>query len=515
VTGPTGAASTVVGPTGPQGNQGPQGNTGNTGIQGPTGPQGAIGPTGPQGPQGNQGNQGIQGPTGPQGAAAAYTAWADPNAAATISAQKRFAVSGSSSFASSVADTSGIEVRGSGGAAFAQFHIPGQFAAFFGVDNLDNQWKVGGWSMGGVAHRIYHEGNFSPSSYSLVGHTHDAGSVVSGTFDDARIPTLAVSKISTLQSILDNKQGSLGYTPVQQGTGIGQGANQVKIGWSAGSQLKVTVDSTDLGALAFRADTIPWGNISGRPAITDLTASESSIGGTVVRRAAEGYIYTNYFNSSDNAVSSAVSGVIVKQGSDFYRTSNATGIQSFLGLGSAAYTASGAYAAAGHTHAYSSLTGLPNLTTPTFNEVYVNGFFRVNSSGGIYWEAYAGGWHMTDANYVRSFNGKGIATTGEVSCANFAVTSDIRLKENITPLLGYSELIDKTQVYEYDKNGRHEYGVIAQELREFAPTLVHNGPDNHPTDGDPILTVDTNGLLFALLAEVKSLRARLKTAGID
>ncbi len=39
---------------------------------------------------------------------------------------------------------------------------------------------------------------------------------------------------------------SLGFTPVQQGTGIGQTTNTVKIGWSP-SGLKATVDVTDIG----------------------------------------------------------------------------------------------------------------------------------------------------------------------------------------------------------------------------------------------------------------------------
>jgi hypothetical protein len=38
------------------------------------------------------------------------------------------------------------------------FHRIAQWACFFGIDT-DNQLKVGGWSMGNVAHRIYHEGN--------------------------------------------------------------------------------------------------------------------------------------------------------------------------------------------------------------------------------------------------------------------------------------------------------------------------------------------------------------------
>ncbi len=44
-----------------------------------------------------------------------------------------------------------------------------------------------------------------------------------------------------------------GYTPVQQGTGIGQLTNTVKIGWS-GSQLLCTVDTTNQGAFTFTSD---------------------------------------------------------------------------------------------------------------------------------------------------------------------------------------------------------------------------------------------------------------------
>lgn len=43
----------------------------------------------------------------------------------------------------------------------------------------------------------------------------------------------------------------IGFTPVQQGTGVGQTNNAIKIGYSAGSRLKVTVDSTDLGNIVF------------------------------------------------------------------------------------------------------------------------------------------------------------------------------------------------------------------------------------------------------------------------
>lgn len=38
------------------------------------------------------------------------------------------------------------------------FHRKGSYAAYFGLDT-DNKFKVGGWSMGGVSHELWHQGN--------------------------------------------------------------------------------------------------------------------------------------------------------------------------------------------------------------------------------------------------------------------------------------------------------------------------------------------------------------------
>jgi hypothetical protein len=45
-----------------------------------------------------------------------------------------------------------------------------------------------------------------------------------------------------------SRQAALGFPPVQQGTGVGQSSNAVKLGWS-GSALKYTIDSSDMGNL--------------------------------------------------------------------------------------------------------------------------------------------------------------------------------------------------------------------------------------------------------------------------
>jgi hypothetical protein len=46
---------------------------------------------------------------------------------------------------------------------------------------------------------------------------------------------------------------ALTYTPVQQGTGVGQTSNAIKIGWSAGGKPKLTVDTTDEGNIALES----------------------------------------------------------------------------------------------------------------------------------------------------------------------------------------------------------------------------------------------------------------------
>ena len=91
---------------------------------------------------------------------------------------------------------------------------------------------------------------------SDLGHHHDAADVKTGTFDVGRIPALAIEKVTGLAAILAGKQSVLNYTPVQQGTGFGQGSNFVKIGWG-GSRLRATVDDLDLGEIVFEAQLAP------------------------------------------------------------------------------------------------------------------------------------------------------------------------------------------------------------------------------------------------------------------
>ena len=89
----------------------------------------------------------------------------------------------------------------------------------------------------------------------------------------------------------------------------------------------------------------------------------------------------------------------------------------------------------------------------------------------------------------------------------YNVTSDARLKKNISDADDASSLIDALQVRKFDwrANDSHQrYGFIAQELLEVAPEAVHQ-----PEDPDATMGVDYSKLVPMLVKEIQSLRARV------
>lgn len=85
----------------------------------------------------------------------------------------------------------------------------------------------------------------------------------------------------------------------------------------------------------------------------------------------------------------------------------------------------------------------------------------------------------------------------------FYDTSDIRLKSNIKPI----ELKPaKINLYEFDKNGKHSFGVIAQEIEKSYPsTVIKNEDGYNMVNYNEILTIKC----AELEAENKELRSRL------
>lgn len=95
-------------------------------------------------------------------------------------------------------------------------------------------------------------------------------------------------------------------------------------------------------------------------------------------------------------------------------------------------------------------------------------------------------------------------SSGIVSATNFNSLSDANLKENIQPIDGAVETVNKLRGVGFQwKDGSGEsYGVIAQELEKVLPELVSNA-DNQ-------LSVNYAGLIGFLINAVKELDSRLK-----
>ena len=91
-----------------------------------------------------------------------------------------------------------------------------------------------------------------------------------------------------------------------------------------------------------------------------------------------------------------------------------------------------------------------------------------------------------------------LAVQGTVSSAGTNLTSDIRLKKNITPLQNSLSIIQKLNPVTYDKKMNlasvdysiKENGFIAQELQKILPNLVHESADK-----DKLLSVNYTAII--------------------
>jgi hypothetical protein len=140
---------------------------------------------------------------------------------------------------------------------------------------------------------------------AALSHTHTIAQVtglqtaLDGKADLSHTHT--ITQVTGLQAALDGKQGSIGYTPLQQGGGTSQGTNKLYIGWATnGDGLRLQVDSTNFGKvwpidIAGTASAVAWSGIVGPPssfppsahvhAISDITNLQSSLDGKLGRAA--------------------------------------------------------------------------------------------------------------------------------------------------------------------------------------------------------------------------------------
>jgi hypothetical protein len=94
------------------------------------------------------------------------------------------------------ANTLQIYQSSAGRDAFQTFHISGDYAVHFGLDGSTNDLFVGGWSMGPVKYRIWHEGNLT----NLNQLTNGPGYITSASLSGYATQTYVTTQINNLIS---------------------------------------------------------------------------------------------------------------------------------------------------------------------------------------------------------------------------------------------------------------------------------------------------------------------------
>jgi len=308
-----------------------------------------------------------------------------------------------------------------------------------------------------------------------------------------------------------NVTGALGYTPVQQGTGINQYANTVKIGWSGVGRLKATVDVTDMGNFAMEGTTNTFTQnqtVTGSGSVTlttggDITASRS--GGTtgVIFLGTTGrYLYWDGANYQLPSGGLSVGGTVYAN--------------NYSGISSANVTNALGYVPP-NLNASNYFSGLQTADYDGQTNYGSAALMSRSNSGDVHISLHAAGTSACSIKHTRGGNGVSIVDTSGSTLANLAAAtitgntvqelSDERDKSNWQPLVDFVKKLAKIKKSGlYDRDGKTYAGAGAQSIRKILPQVVNKGKDGK-------LTVSYGAAAFVSSVElakyVVALEARL------
>lgn len=119
------------------------------------------------------------------------------------------------------------------------------------------------------------------------------------------------------------------------------------------------------------------------------------------------------------------------------------------------------------------------------------------------------GTSANTANTLVQRDGSGNSSHGTLTAGAFQVSSDERLKSNITKSsYGLKEILSLNSV-QYDKDGHHEIGLIAQQVEPVMPEFVSNGEDGYKSLNYSTMVSVLIKAVQELSAEVESLKKQL------
>lgn len=129
-----------------------------------------------------------------------------------------------------------------------------------------------------------------------------------------------------------------------------------------------------------------------------------------------------------------------------------------------------------------------------------NKYIRINSTGGL---------EIINSAYssvLYTFDNSGNFT----ALQNITAYSDERLKSNISTISNALDKVKALRGVEFDKDEKHNIGVIAQEVRKVIPEVVHESADENKT-----LSVAYGNLIGLLIEAIKELSKKVENLKND
>jgi len=110
---------------------------------------------------------------------------------------------------------------------------------------------------------------------------------------------------------------------------------------------------------------------------------------------------------------------------------------------------------------------------------------------------------VSTGSSILNINPSGINVTGIVTAQDFDALSDQKYKENVTTVNNALLKVEQLRgvKFNWKESGLPSYGVIAQELEQVLPELVH---------GNDPKTVNYNGIIGVLIEAIKELKAEVE-----
>ena len=339
--------------------------------------------------------------------------------------------------------------------------------------------------------------------------------------------TDASTKIATMANV-QSRQADLGFTPIQQGGGVGQSTNKLYIGWgNSTGGIKFTVDGTDMGYAALSYTNPIGGNTSFNGPLVCLSTiyAQSSTnlkialcdGGTVRGFVSAG---ANMTFGVTNAANTLYTFTVDNSGSGLFAgTAQING--DFIRIGSANY----AYYRADGQLALNSTNFSPILTQGNLTNTIgfaplgsgVNGF----APGGLvevgrYIDMHSGNssndWDVrldcqnstggTGTSVLNisctGISTNGYLTAGAISGTTITQTSDKRLKMNKRK--APTNMIERFAkmwrgLFDWKVSGVTSIGIMAQDLRKFMPWVIH-------TNSEGVVQVDSGSAALFMIGEL-------------